>query len=111
MQHTLAWHADTAAAVLTATGDLGGSPDTQAAFAAALDELIAMHDAHAPAAVVIDMTGAGFLESSALNALVLAHRRTGQPLRVRLGANQNFIRRVITVAGLDQVLRTELAGQ
>jgi anti-anti-sigma factor len=105
--HTLAWHAGPARAVLTVAGDVGGSPEAAEAFAAALTGLADLCATHDPATPVVDMTAVGFLESSALNALIRFYRVTGTPVHIALTAGQTFIRRVIALSGLEDILVVE----
>jgi anti-anti-sigma factor len=54
-------------------------------------------------AVVVDLTGVSFLDSSGLSELVQAHERHAAAGGVRLVVTSAGIRRVLEVSGLDEV--------
>jgi anti-anti-sigma factor len=107
--YTLTWCAETAQAVLTVSGDIGGSPEATRTFAEGLTRLAELCTEHEPAVPVVDLTGVGFLESSALNALALLHRAIGRPVHLRLTDEQAFVRRVLSLSGLDHIFVIDTA--
>lgn len=71
-----------------------------------------------PAVLVVDMSASTFCDSAGMNAIVTAHKRAaGQGTVLRVAASAQAVRRVLTLAGLDQVigvypsLTAALAGQ
>ncbi|HVK24440.1 MAG TPA: STAS domain-containing protein [Actinokineospora sp.] len=86
-------------AVLRATGeiDLG----TVAVFSAALDDVLA----DAPAALVVDLTGVGFLGSCGISALAVARQRCADgAVDLRVVATESPVLRILAVTGMDEVL-------
>jgi anti-sigma B factor antagonist len=76
---------------------------TVADFAAVLDE--AMREA---SSLVIDFSGTTFLDSTGLSVLVGAHRRLGQGRSgIVLRAPSGFVRRALTVSGVDDLVTIE----
>ena len=85
------------AVVLTVTGELDRVAAPQ--FRTAMNT--AMHST--AARVVVDLQEVAFVDSSALQAFVLATQQAHQPLRFVIGHNQTVRRRIMATA-LDQVL-------
>jgi anti-sigma B factor antagonist len=90
---------------IDASGDalvvrLGGDLDlynvevVRAGLAGAIDR--------SPARLVVDLSAVEFLDSTALGALVDAHRR--QPGGLRIASPQDAIRRALHVSGIDRHL-------
>ena len=65
---------------------------------AALDDALARR----PERLVVDLSDVEFLDSTALGALVDAHRR--QPGGLRIASPQDAIRRALRVSGIDRHL-------
>jgi anti-sigma B factor antagonist len=84
-------------AVVTPHGDIDlvTSPEFRTAVHAAVDE--------GADAMVIDLSDAGFLDSTALGVLVSVHRRLGD--RLTLAAARPAVRRLLEVTQLTTVLR------
>jgi len=54
--------------------------------------------------VVVDLTGVAFLGSAGLGTLVSAHRRSGEPGRLRIVVPDGEIARLFRVTGLHDLL-------
>ena len=62
--------------------------------------------------VVVDLRGVTFINSSGLRALIGAFRDSGQnPEVLSLRAPSPFVHRVLTITGIDQLMRIELDEQ
>jgi anti-sigma B factor antagonist len=74
--------------------DLYNVEVVRAGLAGAIDQ--------APARLVVDLSGVEFLDSTALGALVDAHRK--QPNGLRIASPKDAIRRALHVSGIDRHL-------
>lgn len=55
--------------------------------------------------VWVDLSGVGFMDSTGLTALVLAHRRLDDPVRrLAVICPAGAVRRVLEIAGIDRVM-------
>ena len=75
--------------------DLVTSPDFRTAVHAAIDD--------GADAMVIDLSGSGFLDSTALGVLVSVHRRLGD--RLAVACPQPAVRRLFDITRFSTVLR------
>jgi anti-anti-sigma factor len=91
-------HADLTAITLRVTGelDLVTTPRLEKSIIVALG--------HRPAVLVIDLTGVTFLGSSAISALVIAHKASADTTAVRVVAASRETLRPLQLAGLELTL-------
>ncbi|MFF5390307.1 STAS domain-containing protein [Streptomyces sp. NPDC013012] len=69
------------------------------------DVLIPQDDATVPPGVVADMTGVSFMDSSGINAFILAHQHlTAQQGWLRIAGAQEAVQRVLSLIGVDTVI-------
>jgi anti-sigma B factor antagonist len=80
--------------------DLHTAPTLRAALAAAVDAA----GGDQPA-VVVDLTGVGFIDSTGLGELVAAHKALADKgARLHLAASNERVRRLLSITGVDEVL-------
>lgn len=70
------------------------------AFEAAIGEALA----HKPTALIVDLSGVGFLASAGLQSLVATHESIGKSAEFAVVADGPAISRPIELTGLDQIL-------
>ncbi|MET0195743.1 anti-sigma factor antagonist [Rhodococcus sp. RS1C4] len=86
------------AVVVAVTGDidLGTAPS----FASEIDSALTP----TPAALIVDLTGVGFLGSSAMTVLAAAHDRMGELTTITVVADGTATRRPLELLGLGSVM-------
>lgn len=79
--------------------------ELDAATAGELDEAIRQASGENTDEVFVDFSALDFIDSSGLSVLVSAHKRLGKAgARFVIGKTNASVRRVFSIAGLDQVL-------
>jgi anti-sigma B factor antagonist len=86
------------AVVLKVSGDIG------IATAPQVTEVVAAILERRPPVVVVDLSGASFLSSAGLAALVDLHRRAVPDTRFRVVARESVVLRPLELAGLTELL-------
>jgi anti-sigma B factor antagonist len=86
------------AIVLKVSGDIG------IATAPQVTEVVVAMLERRPPVVVVDLSGASFLSSAGLAALVDLHRRAGSHTRLRVVACESVVLRPLELSGLIELL-------
>ncbi|MFF5638438.1 STAS domain-containing protein [Streptomyces sp. NPDC012825] len=69
------------------------------------DVLVPQDDTAAPPRVVADLEGVSFMDSSGINAFILAHQHlTAQQGWLRIAGAQEAVQRVLALIGVDTVI-------
>jgi anti-sigma B factor antagonist len=76
--------------------DLHAAPELRSAFDGLIEQ--------APPAVVLDLTDTTFIDSTALGAIVGAHKRLGPEGRLAVACSNEHVLRIFGYAGLDELL-------
>ena len=83
--------------------DLHTAPQLRGALDSAVSS--ATESPNAPSAVLVDLTGVGFMDSTGLGELMGAHKALQRAdAQLHLAVPQDRVRRLLTLTGLDDVL-------